>query len=62
VGGITHAFHLVGSFTGAAGEATLTYDAGSGLTTLAIDADGDARADSVINMTGDHTDFTNFVS
>jgi Ca2+-binding RTX toxin-like protein len=62
VGGITHAFHLVGSFSGDAGEATLTYDPGADLTTLAIDADGDGKADNLITMTGDQTGFTGFVS
>ena len=34
---------------------------GTDLTTLTIDNDGDAQGDAVIEMRGDHTDFTNFV-
>jgi hypothetical protein len=39
----------------------LSYDAGSKLTLLSLDVDGDGAADSVITMTGDHTNFSNFV-
>ncbi len=48
------AFAFVTKFTGAAGQATLTYAAGSNLTTLNVDLDGDGKADYRIILTGDH--------
>lgn len=54
------AFHLVGAFSGQAGELTVSYDSGTGFTTVAGDVDGDGSADLVIRITGDHHDFTNF--
>jgi serralysin len=55
------AFTLVGSLTGTAGEATLSYDAGSDQTSLLLDTDGDGSADITILMDGDHSSFSNFV-
>lgn len=55
------AFHLVSSFTGQAGELTVEYNAGLGQTVISGDVDGDAAADLVIFVVGDHHDFTNFL-
>lgn len=55
------AFHLVGSFTGSAGELTVSYDAGADLTTISGDVDGDGSADLVITASGDRQAFTNFI-
>jgi len=55
------AFVLVGAFGGHARELVVSYDAGTGLTTIAGDTDGDGTADLVITASGDHHDFTNFV-
>lgn len=55
------AFHQVGAFTGAAGELTVAYDAGTGLTTISGDVDGDGAADLAITATGDQSGFSNFV-
>jgi hypothetical protein len=55
------AFRLVAALDGHAGEATLNYDAGSRLTHLELDVDGDGHADSLITIKGDQTAFTNFV-
>lgn len=55
------AFHLVASFGGHAGELVVSYNAGSGLTTISGDVDGDGTADLVITASGDHHDFTSFV-
>jgi hypothetical protein len=52
---IVHAFHHQ------AGEATLTYDAGTDRTSLAIDSDGDAVGDVTVLMWGDQTGFSNFI-
>jgi Ca2+-binding RTX toxin-like protein len=54
-------FHLVGSFGGHAGELVVSYNAGSGLTTISGDVDGDGSADLAITATGDLHDFTSFV-
>jgi hypothetical protein len=54
-------FHQVGSFSGAAGELTVTYDAGSDLTTIAGDMDGDGDADLVITAAGDQHAYSGFV-
>ena len=53
------AFTLVGSFSGVRGEMTLTFDAG--VTTLAMDRNGDSVGDLFITMDGDQSTFTNFV-
>lgn len=55
------AFVLVDSFSGAAGEATLRYQAGGDVTRLILDTDGDGGADIVIIAAGDHRDFGSFV-
>lgn len=57
----TDGFALVLEFTGHAGEVQLTYDAGTKLTSMELDVNGDAEADMVVTIKGDHTDFTNFV-
>jgi Ca2+-binding RTX toxin-like protein len=54
------AFAFVAEFTGVAGQATLTYR--RGVTTLAMDIDGDGKADGVILLDGRHEDHTNFLS
>jgi Ca2+-binding RTX toxin-like protein len=59
--GADDAFTLVSAFDHHAGQATLSYDADSGLTLLQMDVDGDGVADSVIDIKDDHHDFTNFV-
>lgn len=55
------AFHLVSSFSHHAGELTVSYDAGSGLTTISGDVNGDGAADLVITATGDQHGFSAFV-
>ncbi|HYE47549.1 MAG TPA: hypothetical protein VEA44_17420 [Caulobacter sp.] len=50
-GGPDDAFALVGAFSGAAGQMTLTFAAGT--TTLALDIDGDQRADYLMRINGD---------
>jgi Ca2+-binding RTX toxin-like protein len=54
------AFSLVDSFTGQAGQITLTYNAGAGFTVLAADVNGDGLADMRIVLYGNHEDFSNF--
>jgi hypothetical protein len=54
-------FHLVDALGGHAGELALAYDAGSGLTILVGDVDGDGAADLTITIAGDHRDFDHFV-
>ncbi|WP_292103897.1 M10 family metallopeptidase C-terminal domain-containing protein [Brevundimonas sp.] len=54
------AFSLVESFTGQAGQITLTYNAGAGFTVLAADVNGDGLADMRIVLYGNHEDFSNF--
>lgn len=60
------AFVLVSSFTHHAGEMMLYYDSGQNrdealVTTLFMDVDGDGREDSVIDLRGEQTQFSNFV-
>jgi VCBS repeat-containing protein len=54
-------FTVVGSFSGSAGELVLTYDSLNDVTVVAGDVDGDTTADLTILLTGDHTDFDNFI-
>jgi Ca2+-binding RTX toxin-like protein len=59
------AFVLVDTFSGtpdahSAGELTIGYDAVSDMTFFKADIDGDGTADMLINVNGDHRDFTNF--
>jgi Tol biopolymer transport system component len=54
------AFTLVGAFSHHAGEAVLSYDSGTGKTSLMLDSNGDAHADVLILISGDHHSFTNF--
>jgi Ca2+-binding RTX toxin-like protein len=54
-------FTLVDRFDGEAGELTLRYDAGRNVTRIMGDVNGDGHADLVINVVGDHTDFTGFI-
>ncbi len=49
------AFTFVAGFTKVAGQATLTYVAGTNITTLRVDINGDGKADFAIAITGDHT-------
>lgn len=53
------AFHLVGSFTGHAKEAVLSYN--GVITTLSMDVNGDGASDMDIQISGDATGFTHFV-
>lgn len=55
------AFHLVGKFTHHTAQAVLSFDSDTGKTSLLLDVDGDAKADYVVSIDGDHHDFTNFV-
>ncbi|MGZ8370836.1 MAG: M10 family metallopeptidase C-terminal domain-containing protein, partial [Caulobacteraceae bacterium] len=48
-------FTFVESFSGAAGEATLSYDAGTGVTTASFYTDGDATADLTLLIQGEVT-------
>src|SRR6185312_5888982 len=54
-----------GSFHGVAHEIVLSYNAGTGITTVAIDMNGNGNAtdagDMQIFLTGDHHTFTNFI-
>jgi serralysin len=52
---------MVKAFHHKAGEALRAYDAGSDLTTISLDVDGDAHADMVIGISGDWRGFTGFV-
>ena len=54
------AFNLVAAFTGKEAQAVLSYDGGLNLTSLSLDTNGDAIADSVITMVGDQTGFGGF--
>ena len=58
--GVQH-FTLVDAFTNTAGQMTLTYDAGTNITSLQADTDGDGVADMLVRLTGDHEDFDNFI-
>ncbi|WGM40215.1 hypothetical protein [Caulobacter sp. NIBR1757] len=52
------AFHfatVLSTFSGVAGEATLTYDATTASTYLRLDVNGDKKADYSLRLDGDHT-------
>jgi hypothetical protein len=49
------AFIFVAAFTGAAGQATLSYDAPNNVTALRLDVDGDGVADLLLYINGSHT-------
>jgi Ca2+-binding RTX toxin-like protein len=53
-------FVLASTFTGP-GQAVLSYDMASDLTSLTLYANGDSRADGLITMAGDQTSFHGFV-
>ena len=53
-------FRLVAAFDGHSGQATLDYNASKDRTTLSLDIDGDAAADMIVFIAGDHTGFTHF--
>lgn len=55
------AFTIVAAFTHHAGELTRSFDSIDGVTSISLDVDGDGKADSVIDLVGNHTDFSNFV-
>jgi Ca2+-binding RTX toxin-like protein len=55
------AFVLVDKFTGTAGELTINFDSEEGETYFKVDVDGDSNGDMLIELDGDHRDFTNFV-
>jgi Ca2+-binding RTX toxin-like protein len=46
---------VLSTFSGAAGEATLTYDAGTDTTYLKLDVNGDKKADYMLRVNGDVT-------
>lgn len=58
------AFTLVATFTGTAGEVVTAYDEENTRTLVKFDVDGDAVADMVIFVNGDHTEMTqdNFIA
>ena len=49
------AFRFVGAFSGRAGEAVLSYDAGRNLSTLRLDVNGDGQADMTVDLVGAHS-------
>jgi Ca2+-binding RTX toxin-like protein len=55
------AFVFVGSFSGAAGQATARYQASGNVTTFAFDTNGDSVADIAIIAVGDHRAHDSFV-
>jgi Ca2+-binding RTX toxin-like protein len=55
------AFTLVGSFTGVAGQAVLTYDVGLDVTHMGFDTNGDATADLFLLLSGEITNGTGFL-
>ena len=57
----TQHFVRVGAFTQTAGQLTMTYSAATGLTTLAVDVNGDGAADIRVLFDGNQTGFGNFV-
>ena len=57
----TQHFVRVGVFTQTAGQLTMTYSAATGLTTLAVDVNGDGAADMRVLFDGNQTGFANFV-
>ena len=59
--GGNQAFHIVGAFSGDAGELIRVYAAGQDRTYFRADTDGDGTADIVIAADGDHTGYSNFV-
>lgn len=54
-------FRIVDELNGGAGQLALHYDAGTNLTTVLGDVNGDGVADFRLLINGDHHDFTNFV-
>jgi Ca2+-binding RTX toxin-like protein len=55
------AFVLVDSFSGTAGELTISFDSVNGISLIKGDLDGDANADLLIEVNGDVRDYDNFV-
>lgn len=55
------AFTRVATLDGHAGQMVVHYDAAADRTVIKADVDGDAHADMVILLQGDHTHFTGFV-
>jgi Ca2+-binding RTX toxin-like protein len=54
-------FKLTSTFSGLSGQAVLTYDAKTGYTSLALDANGDKAADMTILLLGNQTKFDDFM-
>ena len=55
------AFTLVGAFSNAAGQMTAAYSAGTNLTLLSFDLNGDSLADMAIEVVGNVTAADNFI-
>lgn len=55
------AFTLVNAFTGHSGQLVVSFDSSTGVTSVSMDVDGDAQADGLIKLLGDHHGFGNFV-
>lgn len=55
------AFHVVKAFTGHAGEAVVSYDAGTQTTTVELDPWDDGVSHYVVTINGDHRDLEGFV-
>jgi Ca2+-binding RTX toxin-like protein len=54
-------FNLVSSFNGTPGQLTRSYDGGTDVTSFLMDTNGDSVADIIIQASGDHHGFSNFV-
>lgn len=55
------AFVLVSAFTGTPGQAAVTFDSATGLTTVSFDNNGDKIADSLFQITGDQRAFSGWI-
>lgn len=54
-------FVKVSAFTGAAGQLTVSYDAGHNQTVVLGDTDGDGKAEFELRIDGEHTGFTGLI-
>ena len=55
------AFNLVGSFTGHPGQLMRSYDCGTDTTSFLMDTNGDSVADVIVQASGDHHTFKDFI-